>query len=209
MRSWSPPKRSGTLVVTAAGEEIASTAVVLLPPRSWVAFPSTEVAATVGGYARVASYAIGAAKIVNSCTDGLTAECQNAISELIVSYGLNAVGALLESPAYELANSVRELLNNLSFPKASRCAELVGMSTVDAARPISGLGLAGLYCLAIGAVLVLTGPRCTGHPAPARPGCPGRSDPGPGAARRPPAEARRRAGGVGLLFLLIWWIALR
>jgi RHS repeat-associated protein len=101
----------GTLVVTAAGEEIASTAVIS-SAEIVGGISSTEAAATVGSYARVAGYAIGAAKIVNSCADGLTAECQNSISELIVNYGLNAVGALLESPAYELENSVRELLTN-------------------------------------------------------------------------------------------------
>jgi RHS repeat-associated protein len=101
----------GALVVTAAGEEIATTATISTI-ETVGGISSTEAAATVGGYAQVAGYAVGAAKIVNSCADGLTAECENSISELIVSYGMNAVGAMLESPGYELANSVREFLNN-------------------------------------------------------------------------------------------------
>ncbi len=98
----------GALVVTAAGEEVATTAAI----TTYETVGGTSFTTVVGGYTRVAGYAIGAAKIVNSCSDGLTTECENSISELVLNYGLNAVGAMLESPAYELENSVREFLTN-------------------------------------------------------------------------------------------------
>jgi multisubunit Na+/H+ antiporter MnhB subunit len=83
------------------------------------------------------------------------------------------------------------------------------MSRVEAAGHISGLGLAGLYCLAIGAVLVLTG---FGSLATRRQR--GRD------ARVGQIRVQERLAGpqlrfgaglvvVGLIFLLIWWIALR
>ena len=53
-------------MVTAAGEEIASTATI----TTFETVGGTSFAATVGGYARVAGYAISAAKIVNSCRTG-------------------------------------------------------------------------------------------------------------------------------------------
>jgi multisubunit Na+/H+ antiporter MnhB subunit len=83
------------------------------------------------------------------------------------------------------------------------------MSTVDAARPISGLGLAGLYCLGIGVVLALTG---LGALATRRQR--GRD------ARVGQIRVQERLAGpqlklgaglavVGLILLLIWEIALR
>lgn len=83
------------------------------------------------------------------------------------------------------------------------------MSTVDAARQIGGLGLAGLYCLAIGAVLVLTG---LGSLAIRRQR--GRET-RVGQIRvqerlaRPQVKLGAGLAVVGLLFLVIWWIALR
>jgi hypothetical protein len=83
------------------------------------------------------------------------------------------------------------------------------MSTVDAQGHIGGLGLAGLYCLGIGVVLVLTG---LGSLATRRQR--GRD------ARVGQIRVQERIAGrqvqfgaglavVGLTFLLIWWVALR
>ena len=80
---------------------------------------------------------------------------------------------------------------------------------IAAQHHIGGVGLAGLYCLAIGVVLVLTG---LGSLATRRQR--GRD------ARVGQIRVQERLAGpqlrlgaglvvLGLLFLLIWWIALR
>ena len=82
------------------------------------------------------------------------------------------------------------------------------MSTVDAQRHLSGLGLVGLYCLGIGVVLVLTGLGTLGARRQR------------GSAARGQIRTQERLAGpqlrfgaglavVGLIFLLIWWIVLR
>jgi hypothetical protein len=84
----------------------------------------------------------------------------------------------------------------------------VGMSTVDAQRHLSGLGLVGLYCLAIGVVLVLTG---LGTVVARRQ----RGTEARGQIRvqeriaRPQMRLGAGLAGVGLVLLVIWWIALR
>ncbi len=83
------------------------------------------------------------------------------------------------------------------------------MTSGQAQHHIGGLGLAGLYCLAIGAVLVLTG---LGALATRRQR--GRD------ARVGQIRVQERIAGrqvrfgaglavLGLAFLLIWWVALR
>lgn len=99
----------GTLVVTAAGEEIASTAVIS-SSEIVGGISSTEVAGAVGGYAETAGYAIGAAEVVHSCSDGLTPECRSAIGNLAISGGIGYAGKALDA---ELPATVLDFLHEL------------------------------------------------------------------------------------------------
>lgn len=83
------------------------------------------------------------------------------------------------------------------------------MSAADGHGHLGGLGLAGLYCLVIGAVLALT---ALGSLATRRQrGRDARVGQIRVQERLAGPQLRLGAGlaGLGLLFLLIWWVALR
>lgn len=82
------------------------------------------------------------------------------------------------------------------------------MSTVEAQRHLSGLGLVGLYCLGIGVVLVLTGFGTLG--ARRQRGTEAR---GQIRAQERIARPQMMLGAglaiIGAVLLLVWWAVLR
>ncbi len=102
----------GALAVTEAGEAVVVSATTTTVEVT-AGISSTEVAATVGDITEIAGYGVGLAKVVNSCQDGLSAECQSSLIELGTSVGMGQLGKVLDNDWWKLGNDVREFISAL------------------------------------------------------------------------------------------------
>jgi hypothetical protein len=102
-------EEAAALAVTETGEIVVATAVTTTVEAE--AITTATIATSVGQAATYVGFADAAANVMNRCSGGRTPECVSAIEELGTDYAFGAVGKLLESPAYEFFNALREFEN--------------------------------------------------------------------------------------------------
>lgn len=75
---------------------------------------TATIASSVGTTATYVGFAAGAAKIADNCVGGRTSECVSSIEEFGTSFAFFGIGKLLDSPAYEFLDALREFENAAS-----------------------------------------------------------------------------------------------
>ncbi|MDQ1720573.1 MAG: hypothetical protein QOI26_307, partial [Pseudonocardiales bacterium] len=109
------------VAVTEAGELAVASATTATIEST--AITSTEIASTVGGAAKYASYAVAAADVLNHCTGGLSAECTHALEEAARTLTVAQLDGLLENGWATLGLAVNEFVHALESGEEPGTAE--------------------------------------------------------------------------------------